>query len=569
VLGTPSLTASDLTLNPSSDARALIARANALYSPRCSGCLALGGLAAFLDRLLTYKGSSYAVVYPKCERSFGNKQKGRWRMAVSYVLGTSNRCTGLLICGAALSFLGLASSVAGQCQPTFAPTTSYPAGGGTVVVATGDFNRDGRPDVAVTNGTGVSILMGNGDGTFQSPTSYMFGTSSRTVLVRDFNNDGKLDLAVADHNSNSVFVLLGNGDGTFQSAVSNTVASLPQVMGSGDFNSDGKPDLVTANEGSGNVSILLSNGNGTFQSAVNYACANQPYGIAIGDFNGDGRLDLAVPNVASSSLSILIGNGNGTFQNAVNTAVGNQANAITSGDFNRDGKLDLALINSAGGLSVLLGNGNGTFQSPTLVPGVGPGGIIVADIDGDGKQDLVVTIASVLLLGNGDGTFKTPLSLSLGGGGSVVAGDFNRDGKTDLACDGGSVHVLLQSVASDPAISQQPSTQSVLSGASAAFSVTANGSGPLTFQWRRNGSPLVDGGNISGATTMTLTVNPTAIFDNASAFDCIVSNSCRSARSDPASLSVAPRCRADFNNNGSVSVQDVFDFLAAYFANCP
>ncbi len=138
-------------------------------------------------------------------------------------------------------------------------------------------------------------------------------TSAYSVAVGDFNGDGKLDLATANYGSNNVSILLGNGDGTFQAAVNYGAGSYPISITVGDFNGDGKLDLATANYGSNNISILLGKGDGTFQTAANYGVGSYPISIAVGNFNGDGKLDLAVANVSSNNVSILTGAGDGTF----------------------------------------------------------------------------------------------------------------------------------------------------------------------------------------------------------------------------------------------------------------
>jgi len=199
-------------------------------------------------------------------------------------------------------------------------------------VATGDFNRDGKLDVAVANPVTntVSVFLGNGDGTFQSAVDYRTGTQPAlstqfcepsSVGVGDFNGDGKTDLAVSNLNESDISVLLGNGDGTFQSAVNYATGLSPAAIAVGDFNQDGKLDLAVANSGCGspcgNISVLLGNGDGTFQSPVNYVTGNQPGSVAVGDFNEDGKLDLVVANSSSGNISVLLGNGDGTFQAAV------------------------------------------------------------------------------------------------------------------------------------------------------------------------------------------------------------------------------------------------------------
>jgi hypothetical protein len=334
-------------------------------------------------------------------------------------------------------------------------------------VAVGDFNGDGKLDLAVAdsaeNGgeSGVSVLLGNGDGTFQSPAIYHAGGVPYGVAVGDFNGDGKLDLVVAD-SAGSVIVLLGNGDGTFQSPVIYAAGCSPYSVAVGDFNGDGKLDLAVADSdfsypcGHPGAAVLLGNGDGTFQPAVNYGAGSWPFSLVVGDFNGDGKLDLVVANNGSNNVSVLLGNGNGTFQAAMNYAAGQGPFGLATADLNGDGKLDLAVADSAAGVSVLLGNGDGTFRSPVDYPaGAQPVSVAVADFNGDGKPDLVVANGFggdnvSVLLANGNGTFQAAVDWPAGSAPrSVAVGDFNRDGRLDaVASDASnSVSVLLQAPA--------------------------------------------------------------------------------------------------------------------------
>src|SRR2546423_1189891 len=137
------------------------------------------------------------------------------------------------------------------------------------------------------------------------------GRSPDSVAVGDFNGDGKLDLAVANLDSNDVSGVLGNGGRSFREAVTVGEGGGLGSVAVGDFNGDVKLDLAVASRGSSLVSVLLGNGDGTFQAALTFAGRSGTSSVAAGDFNGDGKLDLVVTNLAagdSASVSVLLGN---------------------------------------------------------------------------------------------------------------------------------------------------------------------------------------------------------------------------------------------------------------------
>jgi hypothetical protein len=241
-------------------------------------------------------------------------------------------------------------------------------------------------------------------------------------MVGDFNGDGKADLAVANAASSNVSVLLGNGNGTFQAAVNYAAGDDPDSVAVADFNGDGKADLAVANYLGNNVSVLLGNGNGTFQAAVNYGVSSGPYSVAVGDFNGDGKADLAVANYDSDNLSVLLGNGDGTFQAVMNYGVGaSKPSSVVVGDFNGDGKADLAVTKSdSSNVGVLLATG-GPPASPTITlvatpnPAT-PGQLVtltatVSPSVATGQVSFLdgTTVLGVGALANGTATFTTTL----------------------------------------------------------------------------------------------------------------------------------------------------------------
>ena len=382
------------------------------------------------------------------------------------IMNTSMSHLAILLCAILLSSLFPSEPALAQgCStPSFGPPRWFGTGTASGSVTVGDFNGDGKLDLAVAGGNNVSVLLGNGDGTFQTSINSAAGESAATPVVGDFNGDGKLDLAFGAGASGLVSVLLGNGDGTFQAPAFYYAGPDPLSIAGGDFNRDGKLDLVVANRGSGannftdsSVLVLMGNGDGTFQPAVAYGPVANPYSIKVGDFNGDGNLDLAVanggviPSYDGAGVSVLLGNGDGTFQSAVTYEAGVHCYDLAVGDFNGDGKPDLAVRAVwPERFGVLLGNGDGTFQAPAAYSPVGnPFSLAVGDFNGDGRLDLALAIGPSgpvsVLLGNGDGTFQTAANYTAGTYpvGAAV-GDFNGDGKPDLAVvDNASTNVAV------------------------------------------------------------------------------------------------------------------------------
>jgi hypothetical protein len=281
---------------------------------------------------------------------------------------------------------------------------------------------------------------------FHTRTDSPAGVRPAAMAVADLDGDGIPDLAVADAFGDTLGVLLGNGDGTFAPGAYYPTASHPVSVAATDLNGDGSIDLVVAEEWDNKVSVLFNYGDGTFTPRVDYAGGFNADGVVAVDLNGDGRPDLAVSDDNAGPgvqvVSVLLNKGDGTFAPAITSPTGAEPTAITAADLNGDGKLDLVVTDwgvGANAVSVLIGNGDGTFAANVDYPvGQSPDAVAAVDLNGDGKPDLAVanfygnTVS--VLINHGDGTFAPRVDFSTGAGpSSIAAVDLNGDGKLDLA----------------------------------------------------------------------------------------------------------------------------------------
>lgn len=365
-----------------------------------------------------------------------------------------------LVAGVSVPLAGVAVLL-GKGDGTFAGPLLSLAGSGAPGLVVSDLNGDDAVDLVALNAgyNSVQVLMGNRNGTFGAVTSVKLApklSSPAGASAADFNGDGKLDLAVAgDINSGGeISVQLGNGDGTFQKPIVSPLDMFPisnsQIMFSADFNGDGKSDVILMDSYNVGFDVALGNGNGTFQFPVNTMLGYTVVDIAVGDLNGDGKADLAVSSNGSAgnpAVNIFLSNGDGTFRSGVQFAVPFYS-GVALADVNLDGKTDLLVASSDAPLEVFLGNGDGTFQGEIAGPVAGyTSGLAAADFDGDGKIDLAAGTSTgiAFLGGNGDGSFRTPVysNGTIQFVGPLLVGDFSGDGKPDLLGYGPIVMVNL------------------------------------------------------------------------------------------------------------------------------
>ncbi|MEI6142279.1 MAG: FG-GAP-like repeat-containing protein, partial [Mariniphaga sp.] len=325
--------------------------------------------------------------------------------------------------------------------------------GSSSCIGTGDFNGDGKPDIAVGmfSANSVNIYLGDGNGNFSLSNTYTVGTEPYRIESGDFNGDGILDLVTANAGSANVSILLGNGNGSFGAATNYTVGETPIGVTVGDLDSDGKADIVVANVGSDFISILTGIGNGTFNAAINCTVGAKPGVVKLGDFNGDKNTDIAVINFGSSYLSILYGNGVRNFAAPVKTALEDNPYSFDLTDLNNDGKTDIILTGFYyGSVMFLLSNGNGTFEMRGDYLTAKPEDIATGDFNGDGKTDIVLSYSDnadylLFLMGDGTGNISDYTYRTISGSAMIIKiSDFNKDGRADIAINNdGYLNIIL------------------------------------------------------------------------------------------------------------------------------
>jgi Bacterial Ig-like domain (group 3)/FG-GAP-like repeat len=376
----------------------------------------------------------------------------------------------------------------------FPSSTNYAVDRSPSTLTIGDFNGDGRPDVAAGESNGISMLLNLGDSILRAPITEDGGQFGDATIATELNGDKIADivelsrtqpfhipfgqvnaflgnrtarfgfatimsglfppppffpsyLAVADFNGdgfNDVCAVSADkleiefytpAAGFSDSSAQITLPSLPNSLVAGNFKADSKGDVAFTDGLS--LYVMLGLGNGAFAAPSVYAVGSNPVSVTARDLNADGKTDLIVVNQDSSNVSILMGEGNGKFHPAVNYPAGKDSRVLTSGDFNRDNKIDIAVANETN-VAILLGNGDGTFQAYHNFPaGAAASSISQESFEKRGIEDIVIAggLNFFILPGNGDGTFQAPVRFAGGSGSAVnvVTGDFNGDGAPDLA----------------------------------------------------------------------------------------------------------------------------------------
>ncbi len=488
------------------------------------------------------------------------------------------------------TFLGGASlSSASLGSPAIIGTGNNPG-----LLAVGDLDGDGKPDLVVVNyGDGTIGIYRNlstngtlATASFAPPVVLPIAAGANNVgrvVLADLDGDGRLDILVGDNNVShiAVFQNLSSpgslGTNSFGAEVDIPAGNSPFAIAVADLDGDGKADIVTANHQDNTVSILRNIGSGgiisasSFAAPVNFATGPAPWLVFIADLDGDGKPDVVSLNQTDPNhkISLLRNLGTGgissnSFAPAVDLAGADPGEALTVGDVDGDGKLDLVAGSYVNGTFAVYRNtsvpgslGTNSFAAPvSFNVGARVHAVALGDLDGDGKPDLAVVteLPSGLDLYKNLSTPGSFTTASLGpqlnfasqnNAGGVVIADLNGDGRSDVVFgnDYSSTVEIYPNVipfGTAPVITQQPTNLTVNVGNTAMFAVTATGAVPLSYQWSFNHT------NLLGATNATLTL-PNVQLSQAGSYAVVVTNFIGFTNSSAALLTVvnpAPSCDA-------------------------
>jgi hypothetical protein len=368
--------------------------------------------------LTTYSSAQFIVTFPGggsiTSSSFAGKidsRTGNYPIRIAIADFDGDGKPDILVTNKGSNTISIFSNTSTSGVISLASKVDSTTGTDPVGLAIADIDGDGKPDAVVANNGGdtVSIFRNTSTGgviSFASKVDYKTGGAPVDVAIADFDGDGKPDIAVTNSYSNTISVFRNTstpGSVSLGSKIDALTGTLPWSIAITDIDGDGKPDAVVTNNGGNTISVIRNtstSGSVSFTSNLDYSAGNAPVGIATADIDEDGKPDITVANSTSNSVSVfrnMSTSGSVSLAEKVDYTMGNGPSIIAIADIDGDGKPDIVMTNYStdNALSVLrnksISGSVSLAEKVDYITGMGPVGLAIADIDGDGKPDLVTT----------------------------------------------------------------------------------------------------------------------------------------------------------------------------------
>lgn len=311
----------------------------------------------------------------------------------------------LVCCGRTSTGAGFVKAYIGDAVGGFTSAITSTPSGPVSAAATGDFDGDGRDDLALaidlaSTAGSITVHLGNGMGSFTQSASQAIVGRPGAVAVGDLDNDGKLDVVVVDLLSPGTGIVKRSlGDGTGGLGSLSSIGSGNNQIAIADLNLDGKRDLVVASDGNPDFKTYLGDGTGSFGSPSSTAAPAVPDGLVVGDVNGDGKPDVVLTLIFQSGVKTFLGDGLGGFGFPISSTGASGLTRLALGDVNGDGHMDLGGDFGASSVGVFTGGGSGSFTSSVTLPaGFLPRGFVFLDMEKDGRLDMAAVNLAVPVL---------------------------------------------------------------------------------------------------------------------------------------------------------------------------